>query len=203
MLFPPADWATYALAMTTVGTGMMICWAIALKVVDRRRAFLVLVMLALYPIFNFKGFKYNPDLLQLITLPLVVLAYLDAFDKRTLRSGVWLRPANLSRSLTIGAEYAEQVLTFAAHPDEAGAALVPRLWDLDGWAAEGDELLRRLEEVTEPSARLAHAAQLVRHLAVDPLLPAELLPADWPGPRLRAGYAGYQDELRRAAASHR
>jgi hypothetical protein len=89
-VFPAADWATYALAMATVGVGMMICWLIALRVVDRRRAFLVLVMLALYPIFNFKGFKYNPDLLQLVTLPLVVLAYLDAFDKRTLRSGVWL-----------------------------------------------------------------------------------------------------------------
>ncbi len=38
--------------------------------VDRRRAFFVVVMLALYPIFNFKGFKYNPDLLQLVTLPL-------------------------------------------------------------------------------------------------------------------------------------
>ena len=45
--------------------------------VDRRRAFFVVVMLALYPIFNFKGFKYNPDLLQLVTLPLVVLAYLE------------------------------------------------------------------------------------------------------------------------------
>ncbi|CAN5444357.1 glycosyltransferase family 39 protein [soil metagenome] len=89
-VFPPADWATYALAMTTVGVGMMVCWLIALRVVDRRRAFLVLVMLALYPIFNFKGYKYNPDLLQLVTLPLVVLAYLDAFDKRTLRSGVLL-----------------------------------------------------------------------------------------------------------------
>jgi 4-amino-4-deoxy-L-arabinose transferase-like glycosyltransferase len=89
-VFPPADWATYALAMATVGTGMMVCWLIALRVVDRRRAFLVLVMLALYPIFNFKGFKYNPDLLQLVTLPLVALAYLDAFDKRTLRSGMWL-----------------------------------------------------------------------------------------------------------------
>jgi len=31
-----------------------------------------------------KGFKYNADLLQLITLPLVVLAYLDAFEKRTI-----------------------------------------------------------------------------------------------------------------------
>ena len=68
----------------------MICWLIALRVVDRRRAFLVVVMLALYPIFNFKGFKYNPDLLQLLTLPLVVLAYLNAFEKRSVTSGVWL-----------------------------------------------------------------------------------------------------------------
>lgn len=87
MIFPAADWATYALAMAVLGAGMMICWRIALHVVDRRRAFLVLVMLALYPIFNFKGFKYNADLVQLITLPLVVLAYLDAFEKRTVRSG--------------------------------------------------------------------------------------------------------------------
>src|SRR6202011_2871677 len=85
MLFPVTDWSTYALAMVTVGVGMMICWAIALRVVDRRRAFLVVVMLAIYPIFNLKGFKYNPDLLQL-----VMLAYLDAFDKRTVRSGIWL-----------------------------------------------------------------------------------------------------------------
>src|ERR1700726_4652265 len=88
--FPAADWATYALAMTTLGTGLVICWLIALRVVDRRRAFFVVVMLALYPIFNFKGFKYNPDLLQLVTLPLVVLAYLNAFEKRNVRSGVLL-----------------------------------------------------------------------------------------------------------------
>jgi hypothetical protein len=68
----------------------MICWTIALRVVDRRRAFIVVVMLAIYPIFNLKGFKFNADLLQLITLPLLMLAYLDAFEKRTVRSGVWL-----------------------------------------------------------------------------------------------------------------
>src|SRR5437763_8379112 len=89
-LFPVADWATYALAMTVVGCGIVISWLTALRVVDRRRAFLVVVMLALYPVFNFKGFKYNPDLLQLVTLPLVVLAYLHAFEKRTWRSGIWL-----------------------------------------------------------------------------------------------------------------
>ena len=89
-IFPVTDWATYALAMTTLGCGLVICWWLALRVVDHRRAFLVVVMLALYPIFNFKGFKYNPDLLQLVTLPLVVLAYLDAFDKRSVKSGLWL-----------------------------------------------------------------------------------------------------------------
>ncbi|MEV9423165.1 glycosyltransferase family 39 protein, partial [Klebsiella quasipneumoniae] len=59
--FPTTDWASYALAMTTVGIGMITCWAIALRVVDYRRAFFVLVMVALYPIFNFKGFKFNAD----------------------------------------------------------------------------------------------------------------------------------------------
>src|SRR6267154_3873578 len=88
--FPVTDWATYALAMATLGCGMVICWWLALRVVDRRRAFFVVVMLALYPIFNFKGFKYNPDLLQLVTLPLVVLAYLNAFEKRSVKSGLWL-----------------------------------------------------------------------------------------------------------------
>jgi 4-amino-4-deoxy-L-arabinose transferase-like glycosyltransferase len=89
-VFPVRDWATYALAMTTLGIGLVVNWFIALRVVDRRRAFFVVVMLALYPIFNFKGFKYNPDLLQLVTLPLVVLAYLNAFERRTWRSGIWL-----------------------------------------------------------------------------------------------------------------
>ena len=89
-LFPVRDWSTYALAMTVLACGMVISWFTALRVVDRRRAFFVVVMLALYPIFNFKGFKYNPDLLQLVTLPLVVLAYLNAFGKRDVRSGVWL-----------------------------------------------------------------------------------------------------------------
>ena len=89
-IFPVTDWATYALAMATLGCGLVVCWLLALRVVDRRRAFFVVLMLALYPIFNFKGFKYNPDLLQLVTMPLLVLAYLDAFEKRSFRSGAWL-----------------------------------------------------------------------------------------------------------------
>src|SRR5450631_1655459 len=101
-IFPAADWATYALAMTTLGCGLVISWLIGMRVVDRRRAFFVVVMLSLYPIFNFKGFKYNPDLLQLVTLPLLVLAYLDAFEKRSVRSGLWL---GLAAALALMTKY--------------------------------------------------------------------------------------------------
>ena len=130
-LFPVVDWATYALAMTVLGVGMFLCWRIARQVVDRRRAFLVLVMLALYPIFNFKGYKYNPDLLQLITLPLVVLAYLNAFEKRSVPSGIWLGLAGAAALMTkywvltmIGAVG----LAALIHPDRMKLLRSPAPW---------------------------------------------------------------------------
>ncbi|GLH80809.1 hypothetical protein SSBR45G_57180 [Bradyrhizobium sp. SSBR45G] len=99
-VFPVRDWATYALAMAVDSAGLVIIWFASLKVVDRRRAFFVVVMVALYPIFNFKGFKYNADLLQLLTLPLLMLAYLHAFEKRSAVSGVWLGLAGAAALLT-------------------------------------------------------------------------------------------------------
>ncbi|MGY3428430.1 4-amino-4-deoxy-L-arabinose transferase-like glycosyltransferase [Bradyrhizobium sp. F1.13.4] len=130
-MFPPTDWATYALAMATVSTGMVICWLIALRVVDARRAFLVVVMVALYPIFNFKGFKYNPDLLQLVTLPLLVLAYLNAFEKRSWQSGVLL---GLAGALALMTKY--WVLTMIGaiglaaliHPERLSFLSSPAPW---------------------------------------------------------------------------
>ena len=130
-MFPVADWATYALAMATLACGLVVSWLIALRVVDYRRAFFVVVMLALYPIFNFKGFKYNPDLLQLVTLPLLVLAYLHAFEKRTARSGLWL---GLAGALALMTKY--WVLTMIGavglaalvHPDRLKFLRSPAPW---------------------------------------------------------------------------
>jgi 4-amino-4-deoxy-L-arabinose transferase-like glycosyltransferase len=130
-IFPVADWATYALAMTTLGCGLVISWLISLRVVDRRRAFFVVLMLALYPIFNFKGFKYNPDLLQLVTLPLLVLAYLHAFEKRSVRAGLWL---GLTGALALMTKY--WVLTMIGavglaaliHPDRLLFLRSPAPW---------------------------------------------------------------------------
>src|SRR6267142_453849 len=114
-----------------LGCGLVICWLLSLRVVDRRRAFFVVVMLALYPIFNFKGFKYNPDLLQLVTLPLLVLAYLHAFEKRSLRSGLWL---GLAGALALMTKY--WVLTMIGaigiaaliHPDRLKFLRSPAPW---------------------------------------------------------------------------
>src|SRR6266481_2673152 len=88
-------------------------------------------MLALYPIFNFKGFKYNPDLLQLVTLPLVVLAYLNAFERRTWRSGIWL---GLAGALALMTKY--WVLTMIGaiglaaliHPERLAFLRSPAPW---------------------------------------------------------------------------
>jgi len=130
-MFPVTDWATYLLAMTTLAIGLVISWLIAIRVVDYRRAFFVVVMLAIYPIFNFKGFKFNPDLLQLVTLPLLVLAYLHAFEKRSALSGLWL---GLAAALALMTKY--WVLTMIGavglaaliHPDRLKFLRSPAPW---------------------------------------------------------------------------
>ncbi|MDT9593732.1 PaaX family transcriptional regulator C-terminal domain-containing protein [Nocardioides zeae] len=112
-----------------------------------------------------------------------------------LREGVWMRPANLRREDDrAGADDGLEVLE--ARPRDP-RALAARLWDLPGWAGAAEAWGERLRDAAEPGVRLAAAAGLVRHLATDPLLPAELLPSGWPGARLRRQYAGYRGEVRR------
>lgn len=118
-----------------------------------------------------------------------------------LREGVWTRPANLRRPPA----YAGHAVlsTFRATPDEDSAELAARLWDLPTWADDGWRILEHLSTTSTPADRLAAAARLVRHLSSDPLLPADLLPADWPGAELRSTYAAYQAELHDLARNGR
>ena len=129
--FPVSDWSTYALAMATLAVSLVVCWHLALEVVDRRRAFATVLMLAIYPLFNFKGFKYNADLLQLVMLPLIVLAYLRAFKQCSVRAGVWLGLAGVAGMMTkywaitaIGAVGLAALL----HPDRARFLRSPAPW---------------------------------------------------------------------------
>jgi phenylacetic acid degradation operon negative regulatory protein len=52
-----------------------------------------------------------------------------------------------------------------------------------------------MSDATDVPAGFVVAAAMVRHLLTDPVLPEELLPADWPGSRLRAAYNDFAAEL--------
>ncbi|MDI3314610.1 MAG: PaaX family transcriptional regulator C-terminal domain-containing protein [Mycobacterium sp.] len=109
-----------------------------------------------------------------------------------LREGVWMRPDNLE--LALDPDVRAQVRILAAR-DDAPAALAAQLWDLSGWARSGRRLLDEMAAAADIPGRFVVAAAMVRHLLTDPMLPAELLPADWPGPQLRAAYHDFVAEL--------
>ncbi|HTX93368.1 MAG TPA: PaaX family transcriptional regulator C-terminal domain-containing protein [Mycobacterium sp.] len=115
-------------------------------------------------------------------------------DKRfgELREGVWMRPDNLE--LELDPDVAARVRMLKAR-DDAPAQLAGELWDLPAWARTGQRLLSEMDAAPDIPARFMVAAAIVRHLLTDPVLPAELLPADWPGARLRAAYHDFATEL--------
>ncbi len=109
-----------------------------------------------------------------------------------LREGVWTRPANLARPWP---EDLDAVASrFASRPEEDAAALAARLWDLDAWAATARDLLAATD-ASDPTLRFTACATSVRHLLADPVLPDDLLPADWPGAELRASHLAYKEWL--------
>jgi phenylacetic acid degradation operon negative regulatory protein len=109
-----------------------------------------------------------------------------------LREGVWMRPDNLE--LELEPDVAHRVRVLKAR-DDAPAQLAGQLWDLPEWSRYGHRLLGEMAEAADIPARFLVAAATVRHLLTDPTLPAELLPAGWPGARLRAAYLDFATEL--------
>ncbi|MFJ7071484.1 PaaX family transcriptional regulator C-terminal domain-containing protein [Streptomyces sp. NPDC098781] len=110
-----------------------------------------------------------------------------------LREGVWLRPANLQRPLPD--DLGEVAQGYTARPDAPARELAASLWPLDTWAGTGRALLAHVDRAHRPPDRFTAFTAVVRHLLADPVLPPELLPADWPGEPLRAAYADYRREL--------
>jgi phenylacetic acid degradation operon negative regulatory protein len=109
-----------------------------------------------------------------------------------LREGVWMRPDNLAPELD--PDVASRVRILKAR-DDAPAELARELWDLPGWADTGHRLLGEMAAASDIPGRFVVAASMVRHLLTDPMLPAELLPADWPGAALRGAYHDFATEL--------
>lgn len=113
-----------------------------------------------------------------------------------LREGVWLRPDNIALPAAI-----DDCSMHTTRPDAIDANALFRLGD---WSATAGVLLRELERTQPPLERLdasalgttfVIAAATTRHLTLDPLLPQQLLPTDWPGGELRASYDTYQEHF--------
>ncbi len=109
-----------------------------------------------------------------------------------LREGVWLRPDNLDGDMpTRIGQWTRRLQTV----DDDPAELAGQLWDLSGWSRVGRKLLTDMTATDDIPGRFVAAAGIVRHLLTDPVLPQQLLPADWPGTELRATYASFATEL--------
>lgn len=128
------------------------------------------------------------------------------------RDGVWLRPANLDpdRLPSAHAVLAAQTDSFTADPDGDPGALLAEVFDLDGWAVRAEALDAEMAAVVdglegEGAPDLASgfvlAADVLRHLVADPLLPPALEPGWWPAERLRRTHGrydrAYREQLRR------
>jgi phenylacetic acid degradation operon negative regulatory protein len=116
------------------------------------------------------------------------------------REGVWLRPDNLALVPDPADDLG--VTVYRGASVENPAAFAAALWDLDGWSAAADELVARLAVLTpagpdDLAPGFVLSATVLRHLQSDPLLPAELLPPDWPGGTLRLAYEEWDRRYRR------
>ncbi len=110
-----------------------------------------------------------------------------------LRPDIWMRPANLP----VPSPAADWIVTTGPTAGIDAIELRDRLWDVDALRRRGAVLLAtvtRLRAAIDwsdpaqiPDVFVASAA-VVRYLRDDPLLPAELTPADWPATALRPAY---------------
>jgi len=116
------------------------------------------------------------------------------------REGVWTRPDNLDRRRHPEARAVvdAQCASWRGRPaTDDPTVLAATLWDLPAWAETANELRRQLDErlpaldagdVSALAPAFVLSAAVLRHLLSDPLLPVDLVPADWPGDHLRADY---------------
>lgn len=117
-----------------------------------------------------------------------------------LRPDTWLRPANLPAP-DLGPD--AFVLTGVVDPS-SGSTLVDRLWPLAAIDSTARRLLDRIAALREGSdlgdpasipETFTVSATVVRFLRTEPLLPASLLPTDWPVDELRREYDDLERDL--------
>jgi phenylacetic acid degradation operon negative regulatory protein len=126
-----------------------------------------------------------------------------------LREGVWIRPDNLDpqRLPTSRAVLDEQCTHFHHATTDITAATMRSVFSLDDWANTARRLIVAMDDAhgdeTESFRyQFALSIAVVRHLQLDPMLPSQVVPSDWPGGHLRSSYrrfdAGFKRRMNRA-----
>lgn len=128
-----------------------------------------------------------------------------------LREGIWVRPDNLdARRLPMSRAVLEgQCVYFHGAATAMPADIVNSLFALDTWAADARRLIAAMDaeldiEPADSDTELADGTYnafalskaVVEHLLLDPLLPAELTPKEWPGHTLRCTYRRFDDAIK-------
>lgn len=122
-----------------------------------------------------------------------------------LREGVWIRPDNLDpqRLPSSRAVLDEQCTHFHRATTDISGDTVRYLFSLADWAGDARRLVEAMDEAMDDAIhenlphQFALSVAVVRHLQLDPVLPAELNPKDWPGRELRSGYRRFDDAFKR------
>ena len=128
-----------------------------------------------------------------------------------LREGVWIRPDNLDRQRlpTMRAVLDRQCVHFHDAATGIPADTVRSLFSLDDWATDARRLTLAVRDELDAEAiaaddftyRFGLSVAVVRHLQLDPLLPAELIPQEWPGQDLRSAYRRFDEVFKRRLSS--
>jgi len=127
-----------------------------------------------------------------------------------LREGIWIRPDNLdpNRLPTLRAVLDRQCVHFHGAATDAPPEAVRSLFNLDDWVSDARRLTLAMRDERDVEAvhaddfiyQFALSITVVRHLQLDPLLPVELEPEDWPGHELRSTYRQFDEAFKRHLA---
>jgi phenylacetic acid degradation operon negative regulatory protein len=131
----------------------------------------------------------------------------SALHLAELREGVWTRPDNLDRHRLppSRAVLDQQCIHFHGAASDISRDTARSLFSLDEWSRDALRLIEAMNDELEAAStdddtfidQFALSIAVVRHLQLDPLLPTELIPADWPGNSLRSTYGRFDNAFKR------
>jgi hypothetical protein len=120
LVFPASNWASYLLSRLLVFVSLVGIYGLARHALGARRAALIVFAMMLYPLFiGAKSDRFNNYQVLLALMPLLILAFLVAYEKCTAAWGALLGLIGAAAALTI---YAAALPLFAI---VLGAALHP------------------------------------------------------------------------------